>query len=1013
MSPATPIEPERWRRIEGILDQALDLPDELVADFLDRSCAADRELRREVEELLAAATRADAREFLEQGAAELARPLLDGVEEAPPPPAEWESAVGPWRIVREVGRGGMGAVYLAERADGAFEQRVALKLIKRGLDTDEILARFRQERQILARLEHPGIARLVDGGAAADGRPYLAMEFVEGEPLTAYCRRQGLGLEGVLRLFTQACVAVEYAHRNLVVHRDLKPGNILVTAEGVLKLLDFGIAKLLSAPGAAGETLTLGPRMTPHYAAPEQVRGDPPTTATDVYALGVILYELLAGVKPYRWPTATVTELERAILEEDPEPPTAALRRGAEAPAPAWRDGLPGDLDAIVLQALRKEPARRYPSAEALREDLERFLADLPVRAATPTLGYRARKLLRRRRGAVAAGALVAVSLAAGLAATAWQARVAARERDHALQEARKATEIKDFTLGLFRLSDPGESRGAEITARDLLARGVERVDRELAGEPAVRAEMLQVLASIHHALGEYGRAESLSVRAVEVARPLGPSHPQLAASLHWLGIVRRERARFVEARQALIEALDIRRTLGGERQRSYSETLGELAMTYRREGRLDSAEALLRKVVEIDEEVLGSDHEEYATDLDLLGVVLAEQDRSEEAWSLFRTALDVRERRLGHVHPHVASSLANVATASRALGRYAESDSLYREALRVRIQTMGPDHVETARTYANYAELKRDLGDHAASFELFEKALEIERRVLGPDHPDVSRDANNLAIVYYQRAQYPQALERFREALASRHKTLPPDDRGSLTMEHNIGCVLRNMGRYAEAERALRAARERRRRALGAQHLDIANSDHHLGILLHWTGRHGEAEPLLRAALALRTSLAGDSHQVTAQTAEALATLLRDRGRARESQALYARAVAINAKVFPEPGLQSADAFVGLGRLLWLTGRVAEAEPWLKRGAAARQAALGTEDARTAEALVTLGLCRDAQAEPAEAESLLALGLPALQRLPDRRDPLAAVGARSLARLRKPGGSRSAARIP
>ncbi len=529
---------ERLEQLGRILDEVLDLSPEDATRALDRLCAGDAELRAQVELLI----RAD-----EGSRGFLTRPAMDWIPglvlEDHDEPAEEDrlgDRVGAWRILRELGRGGMGRVYLAERADGQFEQRVAIKLLKRGLDTDEILARFLQERQILARLEHPHIAHLLDGGVTEDGLPWFALEHVEGTSITAYCHDRNESPRGTLRLFAQACRAVQFAHTNLVIHRDLKPGNILVSERGDVKLLDFGIAKLLdplgSASGAADRTLGLLRLMTPIYAAPEQIRGLPPTTATDVYSLGVVLYELLTGEKPYRRPTGTAEEARRAILEEIPEAPSARLRRAPLGRRSGWGRLLRGDLDNIVLQAIRKEPERRFPSAEALADDVERHLDGRPVRASGDRFAYVAKKFVQRNRIAVAAAALVLISLAGGLVATAWQARVAARERDKALLEAKKATEIKDFTLGLFQVSDPSESRGANITARDLLERGTERADRELAGQPAVRSEMLTLLSSVYYGLGDWARAESLATSSVSLARATQGGNPDgLGAALHWL----------------------------------------------------------------------------------------------------------------------------------------------------------------------------------------------------------------------------------------------------------------------------------------------------------------------------------------------------------------------------------------------------------------------------------------------------------------------------------------------
>ncbi|MEW5918709.1 MAG: serine/threonine-protein kinase, partial [Gemmatimonadota bacterium] len=455
---------ERWQRIEGILDEVLELPREARAKFLTQACEGDGQLRAEVERLLLSA---DGESGLLDDSADANAALLLGDEDAAR--SRMGETVGPYRIVRELARGGMGAVYEAERVDGAFQQRVALKLVRRGMDSEEVQQRFLAERQILARLTHPNIAALLDGGQTDVGQPWFAMELVVGRPITAWCDDRRLGIDARVELVEQVCRAVSYAHRNLVVHRDLKPSNILVTDDGVVKLLDFGIAKLLHDGTAHGDTVThLGSRaMTPEYAAPEQVRGEAVTTATDIYALGAVLYEILTGHRAHRFRRRSAAEVERVVCEQIPEAPSTVITRTEErelsdgtvetvdpirvsaargAPVARLRKLLDGDLDTIALKALRKEPDRRYPSADALLDDLLRRRSGLPVLARQDTLGYRARKFVARNRIAVAAAVVVVLSLGAGLVGTTWQARVASRQ-------AVRATIVKDFLVGLFNVS--------------------------------------------------------------------------------------------------------------------------------------------------------------------------------------------------------------------------------------------------------------------------------------------------------------------------------------------------------------------------------------------------------------------------------------------------------------------------------------------------------------------------------------------------------------------------------
>ncbi|MGH6914103.1 MAG: protein kinase domain-containing protein, partial [Geminicoccales bacterium] len=445
-----------------------------------------------------------------------------------------------------LGQGGMATVYLAERADGQFEQTVALKVLYRPGCAEDVAMRFAQERQILASLNHPNIAHLVDGGLMPSGQPYVALEYVDGVPVDAYCDRERLDIRQRLALFMSIASAVGHAHRNLVIHRDIKPSNILVTAEGVPKLLDFGIAKLVDAslPHAAPETRSALHPMTPEYASPEQVRGEALTTASDIYQLGYLLYRLLARVSPYRVERGNYAAMIGAICKVDPVPPSqvAPDDESGGSLAPAERRALAGDLDTVVLRALRKEPEARYRSAESLADDIGRHLQGLPVTARQGTAAYRVRKFIRRHRFGVATS-LAFASLAAGFAAVyavqaSDSARRLAQERDAAQLEAAKALQVTDFLMSLFEASDPRAPGAGEATAREILARGLARIDA-LGAQPQVQAQMLDVIGQVYRRLGDYDEAQRLLERAVATWRAVsGEKTPELAASLSHLGRV-------------------------------------------------------------------------------------------------------------------------------------------------------------------------------------------------------------------------------------------------------------------------------------------------------------------------------------------------------------------------------------------------------------------------------------------------------------------------------------------
>ncbi|HEX7071223.1 MAG TPA: protein kinase, partial [Rhodothermales bacterium] len=594
---------ERWREIDQLLAEALEREPEERLEWVRVACGEDTALGEAVIRLLRFDEAAE--RHLGENVTDFAQPLLPELRDQLAA-AEEDLApgtrVGRYRIIERIGRGGMGTVYLAERADD-YRQRVALKLVKRGMDTDEILSRFRHERQILARLDHPNIARLLDGGAAEDGRPYLVVAYVEGEPIDAYCDARRLSVDERLGLFEHVCEAVRYAHASLVVHRDLKPSNILVTESGEVKLLDFGIAKLLEDDDDASAPLTRTGmhRLTPAYAAPEQIRGEPVTTAADVYALGVLLHELLVG----RRPSATPTRGDAIATIRTDRPSGTALTRGLETAdlqrilgarsttLARLRRHLSGDLDTILLTALHSEPERRYSSAEALLEDVRRHRAHLPIRARRDSLSYRAQAFVRRHRFGVSVGAGALVLLLGFAVAMTLQQRATARERDRARIEAAKATQVAGFLEELFGTADPfADERLDTLRVRDILARGAERVRSDLADQPQVRAQLLHVIGRVYYAIGYFDEAatnlrESVSLREQHV----GVASLETAASLFDLATVRSDQGEVAEAVSLARRALAIREALLPPDHADVAASRTQLASDLAAEGAFDEAE--------------------------------------------------------------------------------------------------------------------------------------------------------------------------------------------------------------------------------------------------------------------------------------------------------------------------------------------------------------------------------------------------------------------------------------
>jgi serine/threonine-protein kinase len=857
----------------------------------------------------------------------------DGDQEGRPSPAS--VLVGPYCIVRELGRGGMGTVYLAERADGEFEQRVALKLLRRGLESNRATVRFRFERQVLARLQHPNIARLLDGGVSDDGRPYLVMEHVEGEPVAEYCNRRRLGIDERLRLCMAVGRAVAHAHRNLVVHRDLKPGNIMVTAEGEVKLLDFGIAKLLGADDVEGPALTEpGVRaLTPDYAAPEQVQGETITTATDTYGLGLVLYELLTGHRPFRLRPRTIEELERVVLQrkEEPERPSLVVRRPREGhdakgdPVVATAEEvaaergttperlsrrLAGDLDTICLMAIRREPERRYASPALLIEDLERHLDSRPVLARPDTLGYRTRKFVRRHRLGVTAAAAFALLVSASGLALGLQARRIARERD-------KAERVSELLVDLFRISDPGEARGDTITAREVLDKGVEHVGSGLEGQPEVRAALLDVMGRVYQNLGLYDRAAQLLEEALAVRRgTAGVPEEEVVESLGHLGLLLKDRGEYQESEGLLREALSRARERHGSDDPAVARAENHLATVLFDQGRYDEAEPLLRESLDRLRQLYGERHEEVAGGFNDLGMLLFARGDYAGAEPLLRQASDLRREGLGEDHPLTADTLSNLASALSRQGRFADAEVAAREALAIR------------------------------------------RKILDPEHPRLATTLNNLALILFSAGQTDAAEPLFREALAIRRSRLDaahPDTAASLS---NLGLLMQTLGRLDEAEDLYREALQIRRQAFGGEHVRIGQSLNNLGLLLHARGDDAAAEAPLREGLSMMRRLVGEEHPFVATSLNNLATVLDSAGRDEEAEALYRQALEIRRKVLPPEHPHLAYVQLGLGRLLVEEGRAEEAEPLLREALAIRTQAFGATHPQTAEVQAALDAC-------------------------------------------------------
>lgn len=880
-----------WRRVEELFVQCEGLPDDERAAFLMKTCGDDESLRHNVERLLAADRSVGSR---------LEGIVLRAVQADTELPTDVETRrefaalgavpdrIGSYRIGRVVGEGGMGTVFLGERADGTFEQRVAIKLVKQNLLTPDASLRFERERQILARIEHPAVARLLDGGTTPTGMPYLVMEYVNGKAIDAYCDRQGLSILERLRLFRQVCSGVRAAHRNLVVHRDLKPSNILVTPDGQPKLLDFGISKLLDGDGSDGNaTLTvLGHRpLTPEYASPEQIRDEPITTAVDVYALGLLLHRLLTGDRPYPLPTTRGEDLRKAICETPAERPSLTVARlAAEDPTrmasvAAARGTVPqrlrrrlrGDLDEIVLKALRKEPKDRYDSAEHLSIDIGRHLEGLPVDARRGGWRYRAGRFLRRNRMVIAAVASVVLALTIGLVGQTREAERANREAERANSEARSSAAVAAFLVELFDAADPTVTR-EEVTARQLLDRGVERIHGELADQPLVQAHLMSALGRVFHNYRDFDQAEPLFAAALERRQAnLPDGHPDIATGHLDLADDLRVQNRLEEAMPHYEAALAMRRAHFGEDSVEFAQILNNMALGWMR---------------------------------------AADYDRAADA---LQRALEIRRRHLGD-HMLVAQSLHNLTLIATNRGDYCAAAATGREALELKRRLLPPDDPSLGRTHFELSFPVQMLGDYPEAERLIVQALEILSNAWDDSHESVLMVRGDLAYLRHLRGDWDAAEISQREILQLKQEHLGHDHREVAFTLHSLGRQLQDRGDFEDAEDMFRRSLELRTRIYPESHPNVATARHHLGSLLLQRGRVEEAEPLLRRALAVRRQALPPSHPRLAESLVAVAELLLGQGSPDAAEPLAEEALSIlhNALPADHPRVAQAEAILG-----------------------------------------------------------------------------------------------------
>jgi eukaryotic-like serine/threonine-protein kinase len=727
--------------------------------------------------------------------------------------------IGPYRLLRTLGAGGMGEVYLAERADAQYEQRVAIKVVHGGALAVGMHSRLKLERQILAQLDHPNIAHLLDGGALPDGSAYIVMEYIDGMAIDAFCDSNRLDVAARLRLFQTVCGAVHYAHQNLIVHRDLKPSNILVTAAGTPKLLDFGIAKLLDDRQAAKHALAMTQAdvriMTPDHASPEQVRGQTITTSSDVYVLGVLLYKLLCGSSPFFISSVRLSEIERVICEKTPPPPSElvstsdslesqsiAENRGTSPKK--LRRALSGDLDNIVLMAMRKEPERRYASAQQMASDVQRHLDGMPVIAHRDTVTYRTTKFVKRHWLPVTAGMSAAILILAFATTTYLQSSRISAERDRAAQqreraehERARAEEVSNFLVNLFKLSDPGENRGNQVTARELLDSGAKRLRAGLKDQPATKAALLSTVGTVYDSLGQYQDALPLLDESLQLqAQAHDTSHID---TLLELGRARMGAGDLQGAETPLQQALHVAQSVAGTGSVETGHALWALGMLRYQQGQISQAKDLYLRSLDI----LRSSRAPQ-TDISPVLSDLATAYISNQQWlqakQSYEQALEIDRRVLGDDHPKVAFRLQNLAIVAQNMGDLKQAEQLYRDALQREERTYGDRHPETAITKGNYGLLLQHEGRLAEAEPLLRDAVAIPLSLYGAEHYKVGYARVSLAILLHDKGDLAGSESEFRQALAIYDKSLPPNHQYRASLLMNFARLLVDRGKSAEA---------------------------------------------------------------------------------------------------------------------------------------------------------------------------------------------------------------------
>jgi serine/threonine protein kinase len=924
--------PSQRDRAEQLFQTVLGVKPAERSAFLERECVGSPELRQAVEDLLA--LDADAGSFLKH-------PFLESTTADSLNPSG--IYIDDYHLLHLIGEGGMGEVWLAEQKQ-PVRRRVAIKLIKAGMDTREVVSRFESERQALALMDHPAIAKVFDAGTTPEGRPYFVMEYVAGMPITTYCDRRKLSTRQRLELFISVCEGVQHAHQKAIIHRDLKPANILVTevdGKPVPRIIDFGVAKATSQRLSARTLYTqVGAVIgTLDYISPEQADsgGVDIDTRSDVYSLGVVLYELLSGALPFDFRKLAYAEVLRCLREQDAPTPSTRLRtqgddsaltaKNRNADLPTLMSLLQGDPDAITLKALEKDRARRYSAPLELAADIGRYLRNEPVSAHAPSAAYHARKYIRRHRlGVTLVSLLVLLAIISAVAQT-IQLRRIRRERD-------RADRITNFLTDMFKVSSPSEARGNAVTAREILDRSSNEIEKGLDQDPEVRSQLMLVMAKTYENLGLFSRAHDLMERVVQDRRgALGPDHPKTLEAISQMGWVLYREGREAEAERLTRTTIDAQSRVLGPDDPTTLESKDHLVSILLRQAHYAEAEKLESQLIAASSRKLGPEDPRTLRFMEGLAVAYASQSRFTEAEAEYRKLLDLERRNLGPDHPSTLATMRNLAIMYFGEGNYAAAEKLHRETLKIEQRILGPDHPDTAKTMTLLANtLRYQTGGDSEAEDLYRRSLAIDLRTMGPDHPYTTAAKEGLANVLSEEQRYAEAETLLREILAQRQRLLGTDDTDTLLSQYNLATVLKHENRYPEAEKLIRETLTTQTRVLDPNDPDTLASRSFLADVLFRENKTQEAEAFARSAFNDQSRTLGALHHDTMETLAILSTALAKSGRYDDASKLYLDTID---KVSQKSGAQGEDVFglwYNFACLAALAGHPDEAFDYLHR---------------------------------------------------------------------------------